>query len=114
MKAKVYVPQIPRRRDKETDKFVPTVNITPAEEHGEIVVLLPSNASFYAVGDLVDQLRPQMKAYSYANGDSIVAIGDPSIMAVVLGMVGALHGKFYLLKWDKMTGHYSKSKVDVT
>ena len=113
MAANVYVPQIPRRKDKDTDKFVPTVNITPAEEHGEIIILLPSNASFYAVGDLVDQLRPQMKAYDFAAGDSVVAIGDPSIMAVVFGLLATYHGRFWLLKWDRMTGHYSKSKIDL-
>lgn len=109
--SKVFVPQIPHRRDKETDKFVPTVNVTPAEEHGDIVILLPSNASFYATGELTEQLRAQMKNYSYADGDSVIAIGDPSIMAVVFGLLGQMHGRFYILKWDRMISRYSKSKV---
>lgn len=107
----VYVPQIPRRRDKETNMFVPTVNISPAEEHGTVFTMLPSDTSFYATGDLVAQLRPILRKYSYEDGDSVVAIGDTSIMAVVFGMIGALCGKFYILKWDRMTSRYVKIKV---
>lgn len=107
----VYVPQIPRRRDSATNMFVPTVNIAPAEEHGKVFNMLPSDISFYATADLVAQLKPILKEYSYENGDSIIAIGDPSIMAVVFGMVGALNGKFYILKWDRMTSRYVKIKV---
>lgn len=108
---KVYVPQMTRRRDKSTEKFVPIVDITPALEHGEPIILLPSDTSFYAVGDLVGQLRTQMRAYNYEDGDSIIAIGDPSIMAVVFGMAGKMHGKFYILKWDRMTSLYNKIRV---
>lgn len=109
--SKVFVPQIPRRRDKTTDKFIPVVNVSPAEEYGEIVVLLPPTASFHATGDIVDLLRPQLKQYSYEDGDSVIAIGDPSILAVVLGILGREHGKFYLLKWDRLMQRYNKSKI---
>lgn len=108
---KVYVPQIPRRRDTTTDKFVPTVDISPAMEYGEPIMLFPSNASFYAVGDMIEQLRPQMKAYNYEDGDSVIAIGDPAITAVVTGMLGQMHGKFYLLKWDRLSSRYNKIKI---
>jgi hypothetical protein len=108
---KVYIPQLPRRRDTETDKFVPTVDISPALEYGTPVMLLPSNASFYAIGDLTDQLRVQMKAYNYEDGDSIIAIGDPAIIAVVVGMAAKLYGKFYILKWDRSISRYNKIKI---
>jgi hypothetical protein len=109
--AKVYVPQIPNRKDKATGIFVPVVNIAPAAEFGEPVILLPANTSFYAVGDLTTQLRAQLRQYDCAAGDSIVAIGDPAIMAVVFGMLGNMFGKFYVLKWDRSIGRYSKIKV---
>lgn len=109
--SRVFITQIPHRRDAETTKFIPTVNVTPAEEHGEIVVLLPYNASFYATAGLVDQLKQELKSYDFDAGDSIVALGDPSIMAVTFGLLGRLHGKFWLLKWDKQMGRYSKTKI---
>jgi hypothetical protein len=109
--AKVYVPQIPARKDKATGIFVPVVNVAPAAEHGEVVVLLPANTSFYAVGDLITQLRTRLRQYDYGAGDSIVAIGDPAVMAAVFGMLGNMFGKFYVLKWDRSIGRYSKIKV---
>lgn len=111
--AKVYITQVPHRRDKETGSFVPTVNIAPAAEHGEPVVMMPPRAAFYATGDLVKQLRDKLQDYDYDAGDSIVAMGDPAVIAVACAILGKLHGKFTVLKWDKNVGRYMPSHVSV-
>lgn len=110
---KVYITQVPNRRDPATNTFVPTVNIAPAAEHGEPVILMPPRASFYATGDLVKQLREKLEHYDYDSGDSIVAMGDPSVIAVACAILGKLHGKFQVLKWDKNVGRYIPSHVSV-
>jgi hypothetical protein len=110
---KVYITQVPNRRDPATNTFVPTVNIAPAAEHGEPVILMPPRASFYATGDLVKQLREKLEHYDYEAGDSIVAMGDPSVIAVACAILGKLHGRFQVLKWDKNVGRYIPSHVSV-
>lgn len=110
---KVYITQVPNRRDRETGTFVPTVNISPAAEHGEPVILMPPRASFFATSDLVKQLKEKLEHYDYAAGDSIVAMGDPAIIAVACAILGKLHGKFQVLKWDKNVGRYIPSHVSV-
>lgn len=107
----VFVPQVPRRKDKDTGLFIPVVNISPAEEHGDIRIMLPPTASFHATADIIDLLKPQLKTYDFEAGDSVIAIGDPSILAVVLGMLGKFYGKFYILKWDRPMQRYFKIKI---
>lgn len=110
---KVYITQVPNRRDPETNTFVPTVNIAPAAEWGEPVVLMPPRSSFFATTDLVKQLREKLDHYDYDAGDSIVAMGDPAVIAVTCAILGKLHGTFLLLKWDKNVGRYIPSHVRV-
>ena len=113
MQKKVFVTQVPTRRDSATDSFVPTVNINPAAEHGEIVVMMPPRAAFYATDDLVRQLREHLKDYDFERGDSIVPLGDPAIMAAAFALLGSMKGKFIVLKWDRQIGRYVPAQVKV-
>ena len=111
--AKVYITQVPHKHDRETDTFVPAVNISPATEHGELVIMMPPRTSFYATADLVKMLSEKLKDYSYENGDSIVSMGDPSVIAVAFALLGRIHGRFVVLKWDKNVGRYLPAHVSV-
>lgn len=110
---KVYITQVPHRRDSATGAFVPAFNIAPAAEHGELVVMMPPQASFHATGDLVKQLRKHLMHYDYNAGDCIIAMGDPAIIAVACAILGRMFGEFKILKWDRNVGRYIPSHVRV-
>ena len=110
---KVFIPQVPQRRDKATQALEPAVNINPAQEHGDLVVMLPSNANFYATSDLVAQLANHLDSYCYEEGDIIVAIGDPTIMAAAFSYLGAKFGKFKIGKWDRSMQRYLLATINV-
>lgn len=111
--ATVYITQVPHKRDRETGTSVPTVNIAPAAEHGEVVVMMPPHAPFFNTKDLVDQMWHHLRRYDYEAGDSIVAMGDPAIIAVAFAILGKEHKKFCVLKWDRNVGRYLPSHVHV-
>jgi hypothetical protein len=110
---KVYITQIPHRRDPETNAFVPSVNTAPAAEHGEVIVMMPPRTSFHATADLVRQMKEHLKNYDYEAGDCLVAMGDPSVIAVASAILGKMHGRFVVLKWDRNVGRYLPSHVSV-
>jgi len=110
---KVFITQIPNRRDEDTGSMVPTVNVGPAAEHGEIVIMMPSQASFYATGDLVDQIADHLRNYDYDAGDTLVALGDPSVIAVACGYLGRRFGRFTILKWDRIVKRYIPARVNL-
>jgi len=107
--ATVYVTQVPNR--KVGDSYVPSVNISPAAEHGILITMMPPQASFHATQDLVRQMTEALKAYDYEAGDSILALGDPTIMGVAFAILGKLKGKFRVLKWDRNIKRYTISSV---
>ena len=112
-KPTVYITQVPHRRDKETMASVPSVNIGPASEHGEVVVMMPPRAPFHATADLVKQLWAYLRNYDYEAGDSIVAMGDPAVIAVACALLGKEFGRFTILKWDRNVSRYLPSHVNI-
>lgn len=109
----VYVTQVPNRRDKATGAMTPSVNISPAGEHGEIKILMPPSASFFATADLVSQLRVGLRDYDFDRGDSVIALGDPAVIAVVGALLAQRNKSFGILRWDKNSGRYNRIKITV-
>lgn len=109
----VFVTQIPNRRDQATNMLVPSINIAPAVEHGKIQVLLPGSINFYATADLVRQLKDSLKDYSYERGDSIIALGDPAIIAACCAIIAHKTNKFYICKWDRKISRYIKIEISI-
>lgn len=109
----VFVSQVPNRRDTNTNALVPAVNISPASEHGEIRVMMPPMTSFFATGDLVKQLKDGLRDYNFERGDSIIALGDPAVIAVMGAILAGLTDSFYVLRWDRTITRYVKLKVRI-
>lgn len=109
----VFVTQVPNKKDATTGAFVPVVNISPATEHGDIRIMMPATANFFATNDLTLQLNEGLKDYDFDRGDSIVALGDPVIIAVVGALLARISPSFYVLRWDKNLARYVKIKVQI-
>ena len=112
-RAKVYITQIPNRKDQTTGVWCPTVNVAPAGVWGEIVVMMPSQANYHATSDCVSALRTALRDYDYERGDCLVALGDPCIIAIACGILGRDFGKWILLKWDRNTSQYTASHIRI-
>lgn len=112
--SKVFVPQIPQRRDPISGSFVPTVNIAPAAEFGELVLMMPSNAPFVLTAGAVEQLWEKLQDYNFANGDAMVALGDPVLIAITAALLGREFGEFRILKWDKNNKRYSAIVINLS
>jgi hypothetical protein len=112
-KPTVYITQVPHTYDRDTNAFVPLFNIGPAAEHGELLVMMPPRASFYATADLIKQLRKHLQHYDYNAGDTLVAMGDPAIIAVACALLGRMFGNFIILKWDRKIERYVPTHVHI-
>jgi hypothetical protein len=106
---KVYVTQIPHVRHKETGALVPAINISPALEHGEVVIMMPEKGNFsMCPSSLIDQIRDFFGDYNHEDGDCILAIGDTLITSAACGILAADIGEFWILKWEKPARKYLK------
>lgn len=97
----VYVVQEPRG-----------INLTPAEQYGELKVLLPPGNVAYSTGPTVSRLKRGLA--TYADSDYLLMVGDPSAIAVA-GAVASMinHGRMKLLKWDRQEMKYYVVQFDL-
>lgn len=109
----VYVVQRPAYFDRERRGWVNKYDITPAEEHGELVFLLkPGNLYRDKLSWAIRHLREVLA--SYGPGDHIMAIGDPVAIAMTVMIVASRNGgRVSLLKFDRHAGRYDAYEIDV-
>lgn len=105
---RVFVPQIPSRRDSESRIWVPTVNIKPAEAFGEVVVLLPPGSQFFAAKEMTRLIKQRLHDESFNETDYLLPLGSPTAMAVTAAIAARrLNGRLNILVWDGQSGTYS-------
>lgn len=112
-KHRVFVTQIPSRRDEATDMWVPTVNIAPAEQYGEIVTLLPPGSQFFAATETVRLIKQRLHDLDYQQGDFLLPMGSPVIMAVASAIAARRsNGCLKVLVWDRHSSSYVAFDLD--
>ncbi len=112
-KPRVFVTQIPSRKDPETNLWIPTVNIGPAQEHGEVVVMLPAGSQYFAAAETTRLIKQRLHDLDYQQGDFLLPMGNPIIMAVASAVAARRsNGSLKMLVWDRQTSRYLPYKLD--
>lgn len=111
MKPRVFVPQVPSRYDREKAEWRPTISLRPAERFGEVVVLLPPQASRAHALPNVIAMREQLRAARPE--DWLVGVGDPTLIAAAATMIMRFAGgnALRMLKWDRLAGDYVEMEI---
>ena len=103
----VYVTQLPHRRDPDTGAWVPTVNLSIANEFGVVRIMMPPQAAFQQTHNLLGQLHKQLLGYDFNNGDSLLPLGDCVIIAAAVAIL-ARRGPFAILRYDRLIKKYAR------
>lgn len=112
-KPRVFVTQIPSRKDATTGMWVPTVNIRPAEKFGAIEVLLPAGGQFWAAAELTRLIKQRLHDLDFQETDFLIPMGNPVVMAVAAAVAARRsNGRLNVLVWDKQTSSYVLYELD--
>jgi len=112
-KRKVFITQVPSRRDPETKLWVPKVNISPAEQHGEVQILLPPGTQFYAASETTRLIRQRLHELDYQQGDFLLPMGDTVIIAVASAIASRRPNSTpNVLMWAKHSSPYIPSDLE--
>ena len=111
MKSKVYIVCEPSLR--RGDQLVPAIDLTPAAEWGEIIILLNSPQSFISPEQTIKVLRDKMS--DFCDDDFLVPVGDPALMCAVAMVASHINGgRVKMLKWDRRVMRYFPIAVNIT
>ena len=110
MNNKVFVPQVPSRYDQGIESWVPTVNLDPAKEYGELEVLLPPEAGRMELQEV--QAILSKKLYDICEEDWLLATGDPVLIGITAALAAnRLDGHLRILRWNKRQKSYDPVEV---
>ena len=105
----VYVTQIPSR--VENGAWVPTIDISPAREYGELEVMLPSGMNAPTAEFIARQFRTALSNFN-PHEDYLLTAGDPVAMVVAAAILGGRGNPFMMLKWDRHAKRYLSYEIE--
>ncbi len=108
---RVFVVQEPLKRnaDGELERFM---DLTKVAQYGQPIVCLKSGKVTLSPGPTIDRLWEVLKDFS--DDDYLVAVGDPSAIAVAAAIAAEVNnGRFKLLKWDKRLSLHIEVDYDI-
>lgn len=115
--SKVFVPQHLQSvvRDEVSGQVLevrPTFNLMPAEEYGEVVILLDNaGKKVSTVEDLLACINIGLDTFN--DEDYILPIGKPAMIGMTIAIAAIRNkGKFKLLQWDKKNYCYNPTAYD--
>ena len=112
---RVFAPQQPMRYDRDMGAMVPSMDLSPAAEYGELVVMLHligKDALLMSV-PVVRRIREVLRDFS--DEDYLLAVGDPGAIAVAGAVAAEMNrGRFRILKWDGRNHRYLDVLYDVS
>lgn len=89
------------------------MDLRPAAEFGDVVVLLEHNQSLLSPVPTVRALKEKLRDFS--DDDYILPVGDPALIATVSMVAAEMnHGRVKLLKWDKGLHKYFVIQIDTS
>lgn len=108
---RVFLPQEPRQRDKESGEWRPLFDLSPAVRFGTIEILLPHGPVLMDSAALIAGLNERLK--DYTDDDFIMCIGDPSAIAASVLVAGMkTGGRISLLKYDRNEKQYNVVRLN--
>lgn len=105
MQPRVFVTQLPTRQ--EGGAWVPSVDISPASEHGAVLFLIPPGMNFPAEAAQMALDQVSRGLLDFSAKDFLLPMGDPILMASAAACLGARRAPFKVLKWDRHTRRYT-------
>jgi hypothetical protein len=91
---------------------VPVFDLSPAAHFGELTPILDGEDNPLFIAKMTTKIKEALAAFNPAT-DYLVAIGDPSVLAICAGLILRRASKFSMLKWDKKTSTYIKLEINV-
>ena len=100
----VYVTRVPSRHQG-NGLYIPTVDITPAGEFGDIKVILEPGMSLPTGEAMMKSLYSELQFFN-EHKDYLLPASDPSLMVAAGAILGKRCKSFRILSWDRSHGRY--------
>jgi len=106
---KVFIPSLPTRYDAVTQTRVPSLDLNPASQYGELVNMIEGPTTHDHLASGITQIR----TVSVMPDDLIMAVGDLVLAAAAIAHACRENGSAKILRWDKLRHGYDIVEVSI-
>ena len=104
-RGKVYVPQEPMRKNPDGSWSSKGYNLAAAADYGDICVIWKPDATIMTRAS-AEESAVLIAAQYNEDEDYVVALGSPSLIALLGWAIGAEGKQLRILEWDRRMGRY--------
>lgn len=101
---KVFVPHQALRYDEDLHRRIPVRDISRASQFGELVIVLESSKSISVTNNVQSEIKERMAEFK--DGDYIMALGDPVVIAACVMHASKVTSRVNMLKWNRDSKAY--------
>jgi hypothetical protein len=110
MASKVFITQLVQRFDPGTKLMVPAFDFSAAAQFGELTPILTPDDDPKYIARITDKINSALE--SFTENDYLLAVGDPSVIAVCAGIILRKQPTMKLLKWDRQLKIYIQLEIN--
>lgn len=107
----VFVPHLTNRFEAQLGRRVPVKDISQATQFGNLEIIIESAGSVAFIPSMQEEVARKMA--NFKDGDYILAIGDPVIIAACAIQAAKCGKEILFLKWNRATSTYHHERVSV-
>jgi hypothetical protein len=114
VKSRVFAVQQPTGRDPRTGAIKPTMDLRPAQEHGELrFILRDSENPFADINYTIREVRRVLLEEQFGEGDWLLLVGNPILIGLVASVAAQITGGLRMLQWSRSDHAYRPVEVQL-
>ena len=107
---RVFIPHIAERWDQDAERKVPKHDFAAAALFGQLTPVLDKEDNPMFLALITPKIREALKDFN--DNDSLLAAGDPSVIAICAALILRRRKTMKMLKWDKKMHTYVQLEVN--
>jgi hypothetical protein len=110
MTSKVFIPQMVKRFDSAAGHVSNAFDFSAAMQFGQLTPILDDMDDPMFLARLTPKIREALATFT--ENDYLLAVGDPSVIAICAGLILRRQKRINMLKWDRKLKMYTHLEVN--
>ena len=110
MVQKVFITQIVEKYDASARGMIPAFDFSSAAQFGQLTPVVEPEDNPLWLDRIVPKIKKSLE--SFGPDDYLLAVGDPSVIAVCSGIILRKQSSLKMLKWDRQLKTYIQMEIN--
>lgn len=110
--SRVFVVHRPTGKDKDSGEIIPTMDLSPAQEFGDLKFILREDRNpFKNIQGAMAETVEYLETEGFSQDDWLLLVGNPTLIAIVASAATMMVDKLRVLQWDRNGRKYRPVEI---